>query len=411
MITFCSGKPGGGKTKLAVLELVEEIRRGKRMIVTNMAIRMDPWVDGKGVARSGLERSLQDKFGDTFDCRQRICLIDDDEVKRFYAVRPTIVEGRQVKQVLSEEEDGRFRLKVGAGFEGVAYFIDEAHEFFSAREWAKTGKEVLSWASQQRRAGDDCWFLSQVVNNVEKQLRGVSQQCYWVTNHRLASLGVFRQPDVISYRLFSSTPPAPTEMSLRKGIVRYDKEFVHALYDTAAGVGVTGRGADIGQRAKGLHWSFLPIVLLALGVVFTFGFHGLREGIRKVVGIEARATEVVPSGAGWPAERLNGVGGPTIVTQVIRVVEMVAPAVEVVKVEKVRNVSPWAVTHLTSRNPGESNTLSATVGMSDGTFRYGKLLTRVGGGYLLDGTFISDVPTEGTNRTAYLSVDKPRERR
>jgi len=220
MIRFISGKPGAGKTLYAVLRLVDELRMTNRAVVTNMAIELHPWVDGGGVPRLGLLQSLQKEFGSTFDAEDRLYLLSDEQVKRFYAWRPEVDDGViRFRELPLDGPQRQARFKLTKGVPGVAYFIDEAHEFFASRDWQETGKETLSWASQQRRAGDDAWLLTQVVGNVEKQLRGVSQECVWLVNHRLQSLAMFRQPDMLSYRVFSSTPPAPSEHWLTAGKV------------------------------------------------------------------------------------------------------------------------------------------------------------------------------------------------
>jgi len=395
MITFDSGKPGGGKTKLAVMELVDELRRSKRFIVTNMAIRLDPWVDGAGVPRAGLCRAMMDKYGDNFDARDRVVLLTDEQVKRFYAVRPRMVDGFREVRTLPPEADGRFRLNHAAGDEGVCYFVDEAHEFFSARDWAKTGKEVLSWASQQRRAGDDAWFVTQVVGNVEKQLRGVSQQCVLVVNHRLQSLGFFRQPDIISARWYSSTPPSGTESPLRKEVVKYDREFIHGIYDTAAGVGVSGKGADIKQRAKGLHWSAVVFFVAGLFALVYFGAAGIRKAVGAVTQIPSAPRQITDS-APVAVPQLAAIAAsapvlPPVVPQ--------APSADVVRsLERLPNLKPWAV-NWTSAKGEKAN---AAVQLSNKVILVGTTLEVVNGGLLLDGRFVSSVPTDASNDTAYV---------
>jgi len=404
VIRFVGGKPGGGKTLFAATKLVEELRTTTRFIVTNGAIEMHPWVDGGGVARKGLKRSMQDKFGDDFDCERRVVLVEDEAVPRFYSIRPPLdlEHDEVVIQTRGKHEDNRFRLKVeGAKSQvgGVCYIIDEAHEFFASRDWMKTGKELLSWASQQRRAGDDAWLLTQVIENVEKQLRGVSQECYWLVNHRLLRAMMFRQPDMISYKLYAKTPPGTNESYLAKGRLSVDRDFIYGIYNTAKGVGVSGRQADIGVRAKGLHWTWL----IAFAAALVLGVIAFREGV--VMGI-GKLTQIpgpkTPTVTNTPAStnrhslvmQLAAQLGATVGPGATSVpVKWVAPEVVSKKLE------PYVVSVTTARIPG-----GAAVGallFNDGTSVRATNITEVWKGYAADGRFYSSVPTGEENKTLY----------
>lgn len=386
MIRFIGGKPGGSKSLYAMVNLVEELRRTNRFIVTNVAVEMIPWVDGGGVARKGLREGVLAKYGEDYDCERRVVLLDDEQVHRFYAVRPRLKETGDVEVItIPPSPDGRFRFSAGVeGLSGCAYFIDEAHEFFAARDWAKTGKEVLSWASQQRRAGDDAWFLTQVIGNVEKQLRGVSQECYWMTNHRLARLGMFRQPDMLSYKLFSSTPPTGNEAPLAKGRVQCDRQFIYGTYNTAKGVGVAGRQADIGVRAKGLHWSWIIgfIALASVGVMAAN--KGVQFGIRKGLSISVPKA----SGGEAAATKPNQFG-----LQNLMPMAPIRPPAQPVIVPTPPTPDPksharppaWVVAMTTSEEPGRPGRGSIGLIMSNGFQVHGTNWQRIEQGWLVDG--------------------------
>jgi len=388
MIRFVSGKPGGGKSLYAVLSLVEELRATHRFIVTNLALELRPWVDGGGKARKGLLALLQDKYGSTFEAERRILFLADEAVPRFFAVRPLWNADTQSVDVnvLPKEEDGRFRLSAGRG--GVAYFIDEAHEFFAARDWQKTGKETLSWASQQRRAGDDAWMVTQVVNNVEKQLRGVSQECVHLVNHRLLRIAMFRQPDALSYRVYGSTPPAPNEHWLAAGKLQCDREWIYGCYNTARGVGVAGNKADIGVRAKGLHWMNLFWMFLVLGVVCYIANKAVQAGVGK-------------------ATRLAGpvhsaVSNVTVVPRPAIVPPSTVPRSREVAPDLPRDVKPdyrpWVVASFLKGSTSQAFR-SGSLLMSDGRMVPGTNIAEVFNGWVVDGRFLSSVATAGTNVT------------
>lgn len=264
MIHFVAGKPGNGKSLFAAWLIILELVFGRRPIVTNLALRLHPWVDGKGKARKGLIRFLEDEYGESFDAARRVLLLDDTQVKRFYAYRPLIppLEGeeRQI-HVIPQADDGRFRFT--PDLPGCFQVVDEIHEHFGARDWQTTGREALSWGSQHRRAGDEMYAVTQVVNNVEKQFRGISQECIIMVNHGFRTVGMFRQPNIITLRVYSTTPPAPMEVPMRFERLKFNRQKVYEVYDTASGVGVTGRKADIGTKAKG--WPWWTVILLVLG--------------------------------------------------------------------------------------------------------------------------------------------------
>lgn len=308
MIRFVGGKPRAGKTKRIVIWMVEILRTTKMPIVTNVALRLQPWVDAKGVAHSGLLRDLQDTYGTTFDIERRLYFLKYEEVRRFYAVRPIVPkddwEPTRI-EIVPDTGDGHWHFDADR-YPGVCYVIDEAHVFFpgaaiAANKGMLVSPEILGWASQAGRCGDLAMFLSQVLMNVDKKLRGVSQECWWMTNHVHVAFGPFRQPDRISYIEYATTPPSAGEVYLRRGVLRYDRNKVDGWYDTAAGVGVTGNAvADIGRRAKGLHVAWLAAIILGVGLIGGGTLMGFKKVLDKAFQGQQRhaknAAGVIPGG-------------------------------------------------------------------------------------------------------------------
>lgn len=286
MIKFVVGKPGGGKSLYAVVKLIEELRSSNRCIITNLALKMEPWVDGKGIARKGLLRTLKDKYGDEFDAHRRIVLLDDQKVRKFFLYRRRInyqgeIEELEVQTRKERVGDGnkvyeRFFLE---GSWGCYYVIDEVHEFYNSRMWTETGTLVLSWASQSRRSGDDALLLTQHPDFVETNLKKAAQECTVLVNHRLMSASIFRQPDMISFRDYAVVPPKRGDPSMRSGKLEFKRQEIYGCYDTAAGVGVSGSVADIGKRASGLHWSFFPLTAIAIIMMLAFGCRHINQTV------------------------------------------------------------------------------------------------------------------------------------
>jgi hypothetical protein len=288
MLRFVTGFTGGGKTKFIVSQVIEELRYSDRPILYWMALRPKPWVDNKGKAYPGLLETLRVNFGQTFQAERRLIELQEHQLARFWAWRPVGTHRQTGESVpvgslfddpsvpirlveLAEPEDGRFHLD-GKLYGGVMQVVDEAHEYFRKKDFAKISDEALSWASQNRRAGDDAWLLSQQAHLVAKPFRDQSTECYWMVNHAHRVFGPFRQWDKITFRLYLHTPPNDSEPYLRKGELEYRKGFLNGCYDTAAGAGVTGGRADKETRAKGLPWWWIPIGGLALLVAALVGW-------------------------------------------------------------------------------------------------------------------------------------------
>jgi len=285
VLRFITGKTGGGKSKLAMAMLIDELRYTKRMIFTNLAFELQPWIfNGKPML--GLLAILMREFGETFDAEKRIVFLQPDEIQGFYRIRAlagTDENGSPFAHRLSvpSHPDGLFHADCNTP--GTCYFIDEAHEYFQQQEWAKIGKEMMSWASQNRRAGDDCWLLTQEAELVAKPLRRQSLECYWLTNHAHLALGPFKRPDIISYQLHITTPPSAGAPPLRTNKIHYRADLLHHTYNTARGAGVSGQVADVGMRVRGLPFWALPVGVLALAALFLLGIKGCQKGVRAFV--------------------------------------------------------------------------------------------------------------------------------
>ncbi|HEV2210247.1 MAG TPA: zonular occludens toxin domain-containing protein [Verrucomicrobiae bacterium] len=257
-IHFISGKPGGGKTLYAVKLIVDELVFGKREIFTNVPLHV-----------GRLNEYLQERWPSR-DCNvvQRVRLLDDSETGRFFSIRPG---GVQVP-VLSKEEWSAGKKPVYPALQdgGVMYVIDEVHNFFNARAWAETGRDVLFYLSQHRKLGDTVICITQAVMNVDKQFRSVTQDYTYLRNLKKESYGFFRLPGVFVRRTFT-TPPSDTSEAMETGTFRLDVSGLASCYDTAQGVGIHARGADREEKRSGLPWwAFVVAVFLLLFAIVQF---------------------------------------------------------------------------------------------------------------------------------------------
>lgn len=317
MIRFFCGKQRGGKTKRVVIWLIEILRTTRYPIVTNLALELGPWVDGAGVARRGLLRVLQDRYGTDFDAKRRLTIIEDvKELRRFYSYRPRIPSNTwdNVEMLrLPEPADGKFRFD-GDRYPGVVYMLDEVHMVFpgmnmNAPKEDRMSVEAVEYASQAGRCGDLVFAISQVPNNVDVKFRGQAQECHWLTNHVHLQLGPFRQPDRISYRVYSSTPPAAGEQWLARGLVRYRRDDIESCYNTSRGAAVQGTtAADIGRRAKGAPFWAIGL-LIALIMFAAWGvYYGATASARAYFRMKGgKPSSGVVAAGGVSADAVRGI--------------------------------------------------------------------------------------------------------
>jgi hypothetical protein len=249
-IFFISGKPGGGKSYYAVKLIVEELLYGSRPVYTNLPLHV-----------GRLNEFVQSQTSRDCEVVQRVRLLSEDETSRFYAFRP---DGFGLPPLTAQDwSAGRRPQYVGVKDHGVFYVIDEVHNFFNARAWAETGRDVLFYLSQHRKLGDSVVCVTQALNNVDKQFRSVAQDFTFVRNLRKEKMGVFKLPPVFIRKTFGS-PPTETSVAMESGTFRLDCKGIGSCYDTAQGVGIHGRGADLGERKKGLPWWVFVVGIPAL---------------------------------------------------------------------------------------------------------------------------------------------------
>jgi len=313
-ISFVTGKPGAGKGLYALQNIVDELVKGTRPIVTNLAIKMDPWLSGDGKPQAGLLAYLQRKFGQTFDAEKRVVLLTDEQCSEFYRWRYDRQRCELVELPITETSKGgacsAFDTTLASAHGGIFYVIDEVWKFFGARDWATTGKGALFYAAQHRKLGDDVLLVTQSSKQVDSGLRLLAQDFHQVRNHSLERIGIFRQPGVFTVSVFADIPTPSSEPQTRT-VFKLDAPGLGGSYDTSAGVGIIGRTtADVGKRKKGLHWAWLlaggvvAIVVLSqlpflAGKVLAGGYmKGL--GLAKSVGTNGAMGKLMPQAVPVP---------------------------------------------------------------------------------------------------------------
>jgi len=313
-IDFLSGKPGGGKTLLAVEMIVRELVGSGRVVVTNVPLRLPE-----------LNEFLQKEHPKVLVVlSERLQILTDDEMFMFFLYRGN---GRKLGVVLDgdskEPKPVRAKYEDVAGWtdRGVFYVLDELHLFFNARLWMRTGQAAMHYLSQHRKLGDDVWCVTQFTKNVDAQFRSVAQEFHQIRNLAKESWGVFRGPPrfkVISGQMDFSTGG---KQDFNTRFFAFNKGF-GGLYDTAAGVGMLGRtDADKGKKAKGvpIMWLFAAVVVVGGGLLMLpiyipklLKSFGEDKGVGAAIAAQVQAgSSVVPVAVAAPvsAAALAGVSG------------------------------------------------------------------------------------------------------
>jgi len=314
MITFVSGMPGDGKSYFIMTEIERELVSGNRVIVTNVELNLGNVAD-----------YLHERYGKTFDLHSRYYLLTTQETKEFWLQRGT--------HQLSKGADGRCDfMTLDREQAGVCYVIDELHEHFNARAWAKTGADALTYSSQHRKLGDSVFFISQRAKQVDSQLRSLAGAYVYMRNlaNRTLKLGpfVFRFGRTLIARAYPDewTKGGAEPVVMWTKTLKVDPKGFGSWYDTAAGVGVRGKLADTAQGpVRGLPWPVMGLgLLIVLSLVWLIP-KAIGAGMRGTFGaLHDKGEEVVTNA---PAVKPSPL--PVMLPATSRVEKLETPALQV----------------------------------------------------------------------------------
>jgi len=279
-IHFITGKPGGGKGFEALRRIIEELRFGERVIITNFAIRIPPWVRSVGgynkrklKPEMGLKAYLWQEYGQDYDCDKRIHYLTEKQTREFYLYR-TNEAGNFYELEHTRDDKGNVVsfTTTTIGGRSTLYCIDEAWKDFGSRDWQNTGKGVLFYNAQHRKFGDTVLLCTQNTKQVETALRQVAQDFSVVTNMAKRKMGLFRQASIFIVTTYAEPPTGIQSEPLSRELHRLDKSGLGSCFDTAAGIGVGGgSAADIFERVKGYPWWLVPALFLAIIAILYYG--------------------------------------------------------------------------------------------------------------------------------------------
>lgn len=255
--SLITGRPGHGKSYYGVLQVLEELRRSDRYIVTNLPLDLKE-----------LCLFCEENFPDDPNVMGRVRILQPGEAAEFwlYDVEGCIVKG----MVLWEPEEKMwhksikprdpikvpdFSRRQEESYPGVLYIIDEAHIFFDAYNWQQTGSDLSYFISQHRKLRSDIMFITQHPTKLAKRLRIDLEEYTVVTNlGKVKGYSGVTLPGWFMRATYPGKPDDPDPGEPERGRFRLKAESICKLYSTAAGVGLAGR-VDTQEQKRGKHWS------------------------------------------------------------------------------------------------------------------------------------------------------------
>jgi len=338
MISFITGKPGDGKSLYATRQILEDLIKTEVFVVTNIPLvlgRVQEYVSAKRPADAP-----------PFLIDERVKVLPDAEIYEFYRHRsgglvlnwsPDKEAGDDGTKRLARPEfvakmKTEFtRIKASPDYQRpVHFYIDEAHNFFSSREWATNGRGLLYYASQHRHLWDNIFLITQVMENVEKQLRSLVSETHQVRNQLRRRIGPVRMRPVFKVNSYYGVPAG----NIKPFDVRtfeLDPARVAACYQTVGALGVHSTPENQKNKAP-LPWWLLPVggvlgVLVIGGLIVALPYLGGKAGTAVVGGALGGAAKAggpvsipgvsIPAGAG----ATRSAGGPASAGSVVRLAD------------------------------------------------------------------------------------------
>jgi len=247
MIRMLIGLPGDGKTLYAMHMIIRELVFSERKIVTNI----------EEIELGRLGEYIEQKYpAAQIDLDQRLKIIPKALTQDFFRHRagdlvlPEVPQnGRDGKRLLREDflklmVD--YFLPVGQTPETrvpVTYFLDEAHEYFPASEWADIGRGVLWYASKHRHLHDEVYLITQAPGQIAATLRRLVAETYQVKNWYRMGFGPFKRPGC--FKVYSyygcADAGASAKDAYESSSFKLDAQGIASTYRTTGALGVLGR--------------------------------------------------------------------------------------------------------------------------------------------------------------------------
>ncbi len=309
MISVYSGLMGGGKTLWLMHAIRAALESGEWTVVTNAPIVLVKF-------REHLrERGKSDAWT---QMRWKLRLLTDEQVFEFWRYRgcvpmysasgnitgwrwitlpdrPDINDKSKIHLTTLDWSEARRGGK-------VLFAIDEASQFFRAKNWQQLGVDASYYASQHRGLGDEVILIAQSVENLDAQFRRLIQKFVYLTNHRYLKFWLFfKRPNRFTWSTYLKPYTGnEREKACEFGHFTLDKRLADC-YDTSVKVGIPGHGEpETPPERTGLPWWMVPagiiaalLLFVAMGRYFYIRFtHPERRIVAVKKAVETQATNV-----------------------------------------------------------------------------------------------------------------------
>jgi hypothetical protein len=298
-IFFVVGKPGGGKSYYGVKQIVDEIMRSNRYIVTNIELLLPE-----------IRAYCHEQMEDEVDLTDRVRVLSDSEAAEFWKYEPgrdfdkrkQVQQGRRMIDVPDFEDRAK---------RGCLYVIDEVHVMFGAREWQNTGTDCTFFLSQHRKLRTDVILITQHPDQVDKALRRLAQDYVQMRNLSREPVFGFRVGSVFRWSRSLNSPTGGNPRVFESGFLKLDTAAYGKMYDTMQGVGIQGRVTPtVEAKGRSKWWLVLPVAAVIFLVVWgpsllsKLGMAGVKAYVGSFFGTAAQhinKTNLPASGAGLAA--------------------------------------------------------------------------------------------------------------
>ena len=275
MLSLITGPNGSGKTLYALHQIVQELLKGQRYIVTSIAIDLP-----------ALSQYLSHKYqNNPVDVFARVYKLQNlEQMRQFWRYTGPFT---WTEYGIEANDLGNYGgPKWQAFVPPTLYVLEELQVTFNSREWGKTAREFTDFQTQHRHFGHDVLGLTPALSLIEKQFRVLCGECVVLKNLYQSRVGIWKHSRKINYRVFSNAPPMPGEIPSFTGDMFIDAKGLAGCYDTSGGIGhAGGRSADKGKESGGIPWKYgvLGALLLAFLIWFglTRGMHALNKQSAK----------------------------------------------------------------------------------------------------------------------------------
>ena len=277
MVYLVTGQPGNGKTLASVHFMIEALLGDpKAIVMTNVHL-----FDGQlaGYMRSkGMKEDLWDRLGK----------IPEENVPEFYTWTVPVNCNIEPREFHKTQIGNLVPRKVPTP---VIFVIDEAHLYWPARNFQRTGTEVLSYVSQHRHLGDTIVLITQHPEQLDKAFRRLVDEWWVMRSHEKRRWLGIKGPKGMFTRYVYFNPPSLLAKAAEHKTFKIDLDLA-ACYDTTAGKRFGDKPGDTGQKKKGIP------TYVGVGLVFAalFGIWWLAmqlpdmvaRGVSSVTGAAAK---------------------------------------------------------------------------------------------------------------------------